>query len=163
MVKEYKAYPGFIGYTISWLCVLPFLILFLSAVRMLFKGNWDRTIIAYQFVALLIMMPLLTFCVVMVVRTSLILSNEGITYLAFKLHRWNIFKAKSIEVKSPWNAIREVRWVGAPNATILINTDQGDIQFGVVFRPRVNEEIMQEILLRSPNMRNKIPHKDGLS
>ncbi|MEW6683735.1 MAG: hypothetical protein AB1451_12555 [Nitrospirota bacterium] len=116
-------------------------------------GEINRVAVIYTFVGVLFAMPYcLTFWSV-VVRTVLVLNENGIVYRAIKLHPWMIFRSVPIEIKSSWSDVREVSWVGAPNAAMHIKTDHGVIKFWVMFHDRVNAEIMREILSRVPHLK----------
>jgi len=153
-MKEYKAYIGLIGFGIIILCIIPYLAGLLAILQMIITGEANKLTMGYIVMALLFILPgALLFCL-MVARTALILNDEGIIYRGIKFHRWNIFKSKEIEIKSPWDAIRTVKWMGAVNGPLLIQTDSGDIKFWVIFHDATNKEIMQNISAKVSHLEN---------
>lgn len=156
ITREYKAYPSLLGYAIIFPWLLPFVIGLVVISRMLFTGESNKVVIGAVFISIaLAWYPFLLFWA-MVVRTSLNLSGDGVVYRAVKFDPRNIFKSEPIEIRSPWGEVREVSWVGAPNAAMLIKTDHGVIKFWVMFHDQVNAEIMREILARAPHLQRRL-------
>jgi hypothetical protein len=153
--KEYKAYPGVIGYLIIFPFLLPYLVAIAVIFKALLSGSINKALIGYIFAIALLAMPFCLLTLAIVAFTSLVLDSEGITYNGVKLGQaWNLLKAKRHEVKSPWNSVREIRWLGSDHRKLYIKTGHGDIQFGVTMRRKANEEIMKEILRRTPHLQN---------
>ncbi len=161
-MKEYKAYPGIIGYSMLLDCLLPYLIGLWVVPKMGITENMIANEIFLEFSFLLVLILILRPCLflrAMVNHTALVIDERSIIYRSVKFEGLYIFKKpEPVDVEVPWNSVQKVSWLGsqagveATNGPVLINTDRGDIRFWVIFHDRTNAEIMREIVKRMPHL-----------
>lgn len=154
--RVYKEYTGLAGWLIISPCIILLVGLVLSDIVSFPTLVDDRSYQIFTTALLFISIILLLNLGALVLRTSLKVGPDGLTYENVKPFGRGFVAPLITTLTVPWEDVEEITKPNSASRTIRLKTRVGEVRFRMRGNPGLNEVIVQELVARAPKLRERV-------